>query len=282
MSVAFNIYTVRPLLPGGTGQIQTAFVGNDVERMVVKLGASAAASWDDASMKTVEITLGETPGDGSLCIATFTQALAAENVVASWFYKLSTGWESGPVVSGIDLRCKYSAAFPWLKGTIIDLLRQGAVDNPPELPDGRVFQIRSAFPRDSHALPVMSVQVTAMPTGIQFVGDAGDDNSQLYGKTVTQGRGYNVTVDMVAWTDQPEEREILAPWLGGVCLSLMETMPYFGAHDPTFTINESEDFETLKVPIFLVTGTINFSAFSKLSFPMPTNYGRIQLVQEVS
>lgn len=279
VTATFDTYLIRPLLQGGTGQVQTAVRGQGIERVVVKIGASAASAWDDATMKTIEIPLGDTPGDGSMCYAAFSQALASEQAVASWFVKLSTGWQAGPVVQGIDLTSKYSGAFPWLKGTIIDLLKQGVIDNPLHLNDNRTFQVRSAFPRDSHALPVMSVQVTAVPTGVQVVGDASSSGLKV-GQQVRKVRGYNVTVDMIAWTDQPEEREEIAPWLGSTCLAVIETLPFFGAHEPTFTLNESEDFETLKVPIFLVTGTINFTAFSDLSYPVPTCYGHIQLVQE--
>ena len=283
MALSFDTYLVRPLLPGGTGQIQTAIkVSGDVlERVIVKLGATAAAHWNDAAFATVEIPLGITPGDGSMRYASFTQALATDAVVAKWFAKLTTGgWVAGPAVANIDLTSKYSAAFPWLKTTIIDLLRQLALEAPPSLQDGRSLAVRGAFPRDSFGLPAMSVQLTAVPTGIQSIGDA-DEIPNLAGQTARKARGYNVNVDIISWTDQPEEREIIAPWLGSALTVLADTLPYFGAHEPTFSVNESEDFETLKVPAFLVTGSLNFTAFSDLSYPVPTSYGHLHLVQEV-
>lgn len=282
MSINFGTYLVRPLLPGGTGQIQTAVLvsGDVLKRVVVKLGPAAAASWDDPSMATVDVPLGDTPGDGSMLYASFTKALATNAVVASWFAELATGgWVAGPVVSGIDLTSKYEAVFPWLKPTIIDLLKQAAVDNAPVLQDGRTLAIRSAFPRDSHSLPALSVQVTAVPTGVRLVGDSDTGESQV-GKILRKARGYNLNVDLISWTDNPEERDVIAPWLGSALTALVDTLPFFGAHEPTFSVNESEDFETLKVPAFLVTGSLNFTAFSDLSYPVPTSYGHLQLIQE--
>lgn len=283
MSITFDTYLVRPLLLGGTGQVQTAVSvsGDTLKRIVVKLGAAPAPAWDDPTMATVEVPLGLTPGDGSMLYATFTKALATNAVVASWFAELETGgWVAGPVVTGIDLTCKYTAAFPWLKPSVIDLLRQAAVDSAPELQDGRSLSIRSAFPRDSHSLPCLSVQITAVPTGVQLVGDSDEGESQA-GKIARKVRGYNITVDIISWTDNPEERDVIAPWLGGALSALVDTLPYFGAHEPTFSINESEDFDSLKVPVFLVTGSVNFTAFSDLTYPVPTSYGHLTLIQEV-
>lgn len=282
MSITFGTYLVRPLLPGGTGQIQTSasVSGDTLKRVVVKIGATAASSWDDPAMATVDVPLGDAPGDGSMLYATFTKALASTAAVASWFAELETeGWVSGPVVSGIDLTCKYTAAFPWLKSTIIDLLKQASVDNAPALQDDRQLAIRSAFPRDSHAVPCLSVQVTAVPTGVQLVGDSDMEEPQA-GQIARKARGYNITADIISWTDNPEERDVIAPWLGGALMALVDTLPFFGAHEPTVSVNESEDFESLKVPAFLVTGSLNFTAFSDLSFPVPTSYGHLTLKQE--
>ena len=282
VAVSFDTYLVRPLLPGGAGQIQTAIrvSGDTLERVVVKIGLAAAAGWEDATMQTVEIPLGDTPGDGEICYAAFLKAPASEGVVASWFAKLTSGgWIAGPVVTEIDLTSRYAAAFPWMKDTIIDLLKQAAADAPPSLQDGRTLAIRTAFPRDSHAMPCLSVQMTAVPTGFTMIGDSSESGT-LTGTAARKVRAYNVNVDIISWTDTPEEREIIAPWLGNACMAAVDTLPFFGAHEPTFSVNESEDFETLQLPAFLVTGSINFTALSNLTFPVPTCFGHLQIVQE--
>jgi hypothetical protein len=280
--VAFDTYLVRPLLTGGSGQIQTAMrvTGDVLERVVVKIGGAPAASVDDPLLVSVEIDLGDNPGDGSLRYATFHKALADADVVASWFAKLTTGgWVAGPIVDSIDLTAKYSSNFPWLKTQIIDLLQQIQEERPPAFRQNRAMTIRGAFPRDSFGLPAMSVQLTTTPSGAQLIGDT-DRVGTLTGQPKHWARGFNATVDIIAWTDQPEERDVIAEWLGGALMVLVETLPFFGAAEPTFTINESEDFESLKTPAFLVTGTLNFSVWSDLTSPVPTSYGHLQLVQE--
>jgi hypothetical protein len=280
--VTFDTYLVRPLLPGGTGQLQTAVTvtGDVLERVVVKIGLAPAASHDDPLLATVEIPLGDAPGNGDLCYAAFMKAVASDVAVATWFAKLTTGgWVTGPVVDSIDLTPKYTAYFPWLKPKVIDLIQQINDEKPPAFRQGRELTIRGAFPRDGFGLPAMSVQFTAVPTGVQLIGDT-DSSGTIVGEVKHWARGFNVTVDLVSWSDQPEERDVIAEWLGGALMVLVETLPFFGASEPTFSINESEDFESLKTPAFLVTGSLNFSVWSDLTSPVLNSYGHLQLVQE--
>lgn len=284
MAIAFSTYLIRPLVLGGAGQIRAAATvsGDTLERIVVKLGLAQSASWDADDSVLVEVPTGDTPGDGGMHATAFHDpGLAHSGIVATFFAKLTTGgWVLGPVVTGIDLEPHYTAAFPWLKTLVISLLKQAYDDAPPKLGDGRELAIRTAFPRDSHSLPALSVQVTAVPTGLQTLGDMDEEGVQV-GAPARKMRGYNVNIDLISWTGNPEEREDIAPWLGNACSVLADTLPFFGAHEPTFSVNESEDFDTLKVPAFLVTGSLNFTAWSELSYPVPTSYGHLELIQEV-
>jgi hypothetical protein len=278
VAASFDTYLIRPLLTGGMGYIQAA-VSGDVKRVVAKIGTAPAASWDDPTLSTVEIPLGDTPGDGTMRDIAFSEGPVTDSAVVTFFAETTSGWQLGPIVEGIDLSSHFIANFPWFKPLLIQTLQRLEQTNPPQLQDGRRLAVRGAFPRDTKALPRCSVQISAMPSGISVIGND-EDSGNVIGSKAHKTRGYSISVDVIIWSDQPEERDILASWLADALLVVEDTIAYFGAQEPSSSVSEGEDFETLKAPIFLVTGSVNFTAWSSLSFPVPTSYGHLQLIQE--
>lgn len=283
MGATWQTYLVRPLLPGGAAEVSTAILvdaGDTLQRAVAKVGVAPATAWDDPAALLVELPLGDTPGDGSEQQVAFYGAAASAAAVVSFFAQTAQGgWIAGPVVQPVDLTAHYDSQFPWIKKLVIGLLQQLVAENPPALPTGRVLDIKGAFPRDTKALPRLTVQLSSCTPSEQVIGDS-EASPLLRGQTARRTRGYTVTLDLLAWMPEPEMRDAVGQWLGGACMVLVETLEYFGVQNPTFTLQESEDFEVLGVPTFLVTGSFTGTVWTNLSFPVPTPVGHLELVQE--
>jgi hypothetical protein len=282
MGLTWSTYLIRPLLLGGTGQVtlNVEESGDTLQRCIALIGAAPATAWNDPACMAVELNLGDSPGDGSTTKTPFRGVTSSSTAVVSFFSQEATaGWVAGPVVTGVDLSHHYDSLFPWAKQIVVDMLKQIALENPPALADGRLVAVRVAFPRDSAPLPCVSVQMSSASTNHELLGDM-DSNPNIVGKTAKRSRGYNITLDLIGWATEPEQREILAPWLASALNLLVPMLEFYGFEMPSFNLQESEDFETLGFPVFLITGSLSCTIWTELSFPVASSFGHLELVQE--
>jgi hypothetical protein len=137
------------------------------------------------------------------------------------------------------------------------------------------LKVSTVFPRDAGVFPVLSVQIDSVDPASESLGrliSGGPDKAET--KRV-RGVNYNISISIVAWCNIPEDRDDIALWLGSAQEILVELLQEFGFLDPSANLSESEDFETLKVPLFLATGRVNTSRWSALTTAAPREYGQL-------
>jgi hypothetical protein len=92
------------------------------------------------------------------------------------------------------------------------------------------------------------------------------------GKKV-RGTNYNMNVSAVAWCSIPEDRDDIAVWLGKAMEVMVEILPEIGCKEPSASMEEAEDFETLNVPLFVANAHLNTSLWSALTTPANHEFG---------
>lgn len=277
MAATWVTYLLLPLAIGGAGRL-TAEVrpetGKALTAVRVFAGPVAATGATDANPALSRVDLESSPD--SPWLANLWGAPQAAGQVLTWFCAQDGTWEAGPVVAGVDLSSFWDARFPWAPEWIVARLQEVAAAHPP-LPAGKPLRVSRAFPRDTATWPMLNVQVDSLaPTG-EMIGNlrrsTGDTVVPAKGKAL--GRIWQAQLSLNAWCGAPEERSLLAPWLGAALELLLEMGKAEGWKSPTFTLHESEDFATLAVPAFLVTANLSLTLESTLQIPNRTGYGHL-------
>lgn len=189
--------------------------------------------------------------------------------VVSFFAKMAGDWEAGPVLTGVDLTTHGTADFPWVLDWLVDRLQEIAADRP-FLPS-KHLQVRRTYPRDITGWPMLSVQLDSLSTSAQFVGESeGTEGSNRY-----EGRVYLATLSIVGWTDKPEDRSRVGQWLMEALSIVMDLASRAGMSESSFSLSESEDFETLGIPAFLVNASFTCLLESHRTNPVRSGYGHL-------
>ncbi len=267
-------YLAEPLPLGGAAKLYATFGAGIPLRVVAVIAPAPATAFDDPSGQLYDLV--KKP-NGSWSASAFGALRGVATI--SWFTfewdkdAQADIWKAGPVVPNVPLDWTYtSQEFPWGKPWVVARLQEVQAQTPP-LGD-RPLTITGAFPRATAALPCLSVQVTSLSPASAVVGDL-KNSGVLVGSDRSRTRQYTTTINLIAWAETPEDRDLLAPWLGQAMEVLVDAARFAGIEAPDFSIQESEDYEVAGVPLFLVTATLTFTAWSCQSAPVPTGYGRI-------
>ncbi|MBI3131492.1 MAG: hypothetical protein HYZ13_09215 [Acidobacteria bacterium] len=259
---------LRPLALGGAGHLTAVVRGAEVSRVIAKVGSVAALAWDDPSALTVELERkGRDRWGGSFFGG------PRGNVAVSWFAHLAGAWETGPVVLGASLAPSFEVQFPWLKAWLVDRLKDVAAFRPP-FPGGKELGITVAFPRSLQALPALNVQIDGIAPSLSLAGDRIGRDACL-GGTQELGRLYAMNASLVGWCLAPEERDRLTRWLVEAMEVILDAARFTEFLEPACSFEESEDFNTLEVPVFLVTARFSASALAVFRSPVLSESGHL-------
>jgi hypothetical protein len=259
----WKTYAVNPLGFGGVATFLTWVIQGDEPILEV-------AAFVDTVQVLDPIVLAETTVKVVLDLeennSIYVEGLPSPVCVVSWFTRTATGWKPGPVRTGIDTAPNWDAAFPYPKIWVVDMLQQLERETQP-LGADKVLAIRSAYPRDQFPLPCISVNFEAAPIGPQLVGDVA---ANLGPQRIKEGKGWAITISVILWSDTPEERDSLVPWLGRVSQALVHLAPYQQITEPNYNITENEDFSggKLEIPLFIAMSQITGTCWSRLDVPV--------------
>lgn len=271
MAAQWNTYFLEPLAIGGAGLL-TAVVVDPVSlapagAIRAFLGPVAAVSEVDPNTALISVDLALQPTQ--VWNAHVWGAPRTTGQVISWFAKMAGVWVKGPIISAVDLTTKGTSDFPWVLDWLVDRLQEIAADRA-FLPS-KFLQIRRTYPRDITGWPMLSVQLDGLtPTG-QFLGES----EGIDGTSRTEGRIFMATLSIVGWTEKPEDRSRVGQWLMEALSIVLDVASHAGLSEPSFTLNESEDFETLGIPAFLVNASLTCQLESRRSLPTRSGYGHI-------
>lgn len=271
MSLLWPTTLLRPLAIGGAGRLTATVLdatGAKVRRVVVKVGPVPALAWDDPSALTVELF---SKGQGRWSASFF--GATQEEVSVAWFAQTAQGWETGPVLPAVSLKPTFDVAFPWLKGWLVDRLKEVVAVRSP-FPGGKDLGITVAYPRSIQALPALNVQIDSIAPSAAVDGDRLSRDAYL-GGVQEEGRLYALNASLVGWCLAPEERDRLTRWLIEAMEVLLDAARHTEFLEPACSFEESEDFNTLEVPLFLVTARFSASALAVLRSPIATEWGHL-------
>ena len=258
-------YSIYPFPCGGAGRVRV-LLPETVEAVVALVGVDAALVVGSPTHARVDLVPDST---GLEWHTNFYGAIRSEAVV-SFFVKEAGVWTAGPVVEGVPLVWAFSGMdFPWVKRWVVDRLQEAALELAP-LGSERSIKVSGAFPRDTGGFPIVTVQVDSVAPAGESVGRALSSVGSL---PTLRGTNYNLNLSVVAWAETPEDRDDMAVWLGNALECLIQTLPGIGCSEPSANLEESEDFQTLDVPVFLVTAHLNTSRWSLMATPNPPEYG---------
>ena len=278
-SPVWNTYAARPLGIGGAGQFCSWVVAGSSDPVdaileVAALVAPSQLSWGDRSGVLVDF-------DGSANGLSFVAGLPEDAPqVVSFFARVASGWVAGPIVSGVSFAHSWTSDWYYPKQWAVDTLKSAEAEAQPLGPNARV-EIRSSFPRDGIPMPCLSVQFEASPQAQKILGDL----AQVLSNTVIEKRvPWNISLTVVCWCETPEDRDILGPWFGSAMQVLSELAPYTNLAEPVYQFQESEDFSLvlMEKPLFLLTGTITGTVWSKLTLPIRNWIGSFTFGEMVS
>jgi hypothetical protein len=268
--VTFLGYSVLPFPCGGAGRVRVV-LDSRVEAVVALVGIKPATAWDDATLPSVPLAWEE----GHEWRGVFFGVSRSPEAYVSIFICQDATWSAGPVINPVPLAWAYlDQDFPWIKRFLVARLQEIADQGMPLGADRRL-KISSAYPRDPGTFPAISVQLDAVQPASESVGRLISGGQDRADRTRVHGTNYNMNISAIAWCSYPEDRDDIAEWLGSAMEVLTEILPEIGCLEPSASLDESEDFETLKIPLFLATGRINTSRWSALKAPAPCEYGLI-------
>ncbi len=198
---------------------------------------------------------------------TFQQDLPAGLCHVAFFAKTSgAGWVAGPTMQ-VDFSSAWTAQVDYVKPWVTSTLQRLVSENPPPgLALGASLDVRSSHPKDSIPIPCLSVGFEASPFDVPLLGDSagasGPNGSILR-------TGWHVTITIIMWTAQPEDRDVLAPWLMGAMKVLARLAPFNGLETPTYHISEAEDFSgsLYQEPLFNSVCTLTGTTWARLDVP---------------
>jgi hypothetical protein len=272
MSLDPTAITLTPLAIGGAGIVEVQ-LDSQVQAIVAFIGTVAATAYNDSNAELVQVSLplpvfanpthAHSPNGGS-SQSSFWGAPKTSGIILTVFTQDTDGnWDDGVAVTGFDLTPSFSWEFPWDADWVVNRI-QDVADTVQPL-SGKTVRVTRAFPRDTHAWPAINVQVDALTPTATFIGDIekGVDNGD-YTTTMTKGRIYSLQLSIVGWCGTPEERSALGAWMGGALEVVLDASRAMGWEDPSVSFRESEDFETLGVPAFIVTANLTVTVVSSL------------------
>lgn len=268
MAFIWTTRTIDPLPIGGAARFQAKIDG--ATSVLVVVGTSTVLNPDSLPLDSVALPLQSGTRGWA---GTIWGAHAATKV--SWFAKTGSGpWTVGPV-DAITLPFNYEAEFPLPVGWIVDRISDYAIGCPPL--HSREFAISQAYPRDTAGWPMASVQVDDISTSSQVIHNL--LNGRMVGGKRQVGSAYNVTFSVVCWCATPEDRRAITPWLAGALEALRHcALVHPDLYEPSFTLSESEDFQTLGVPAFLATARFSTTVWSSLLIPETPPIGLVTVL----
>jgi hypothetical protein len=269
----WNSYAVRPLGFGGMALFcawvlpASSLPADAILEVLAKVGPTEAATPADLGSAAVSVPLGKNA-------EAWEKGLSSGPCVVSWFARTAAGWQKGPAVAA-DLSPTWTSEFAYVKPWVIETLQQLEGETLPLGADEHV-SIRGAYPRDTFPPPCISVSFEAAPQGQKLIGDHAKTLSPT---RVQERQPWNVTISMVLWSLTPEERDLLAPWFLQSMQALSYLAPYNNLAEPSFNINESEDFSgaLMEKPLFMITCSLSGIMWSSLNLPTRNFQGHLTI-----
>ncbi len=277
VAAQWDTYFLEPLAVGGaarlTASVQDAVSGALPAAVVCFVGPVAATGAQDTNPALVSMQLSPDPTGG--WSASLFGAPRAAGLTVSWFASFGGVWAQGPVVTGVDLSTGSVPSVLWVLDWIVDRLQEFSADHP--LAPNRTLVVRRTYPRDTTGWPMLSVQVDQISNAGSLLAESEGAPSPLAGASMVEGRIFQVAFSFIGWSSIPEDRSFITPWLAEAFTLLIGILGYVGLSEPTFNIEESEDFETLGVPAFISTAHLTGQIESRWTRPLRSGYGSISL-----
>lgn len=274
MALIWPTHLLDPLPIGGAGRC-SAHVYSDsggvVEAVAAVLAPAPGSTPSSPPLDGAVLQLNP-PLGGGLWLGTFWDAHGCTS--CSWFAKVGGVWVPGPV-DACALPFVLDSDLPLPLKWVVSRVRDFAAGRPPFA--GKDFVISGSYPRDVSAWPMASCQVD----DISLVGQVtrnllASTGSMVGSDTSVFGSAYNVTVSITCWCATPEDRTVLTSWLACALEAVRLCAASFDDFaTPTFSLSESEDFETLGIPAFLAVGRITGTVWSRVSAPVSQTSGRV-------
>jgi hypothetical protein len=279
MSLPASAITLTPLAIGGAGIVEVLLPAM-VQAITAFVGPDAAIAYNDPNPALVQVPLplptfaappwGDEPTGGTTQAGFFGAPMTA-GLVLTVFTKTSGVWDTGVSLSGFNLQAAFSWEFPWDADWVVARIQDVATTIQP-LPS-KVVRVTRAFPRDTHAWPAINVQVDGLNPCSTFIGNMMQGvMGGNFQTSLTKGKLWTLQLSIVAWCATPEERSALGAWLGGAMEVVLDAARAIGWADPVATYKESEDFETLEIPAFLVTANLTVTVQSSLQVAERNDY----------
>lgn len=271
MSATWLTYLLLPLAIGGAAQL-TAEVsppsGSTVTSIRALVGAAAATSETDPTLASVDVA----PGPSGSSVGWKLPILDGQTV--SWFVQLDPGgWEAGPVVPGVDLRASFTSSVNNPLHWFLDRLK--ALESISPVIASRRFEFREAYPRDTAGWPAASVLMDSFVPAPAGTWDLEHTEGTDVGEHREFGVLYHASMSCIAWSETPEDRQVVFRWLAERLPIIRKFAPFAGLMEPTFRLGQEEDFESFGVPTFKVTATFEADVHCIFTTVNRTGYGRV-------
>jgi hypothetical protein len=282
MSLSASAITLTPLPIGGAGIVTVQVVPGTLQAITAFIGPVAAVSATDTNPALVQINLDvpsygypgpqDLPSNGPQTQQAFWGAPMTTGIVLTVFGQNTSGvWDSGVAITGYSLVPFFSTIFPWDADWVVNRLQDVASTIQPIV--GKTIRVTRSFPRDTHGWPALNVQVDNLSPMGTFIGDMGAAvQTGAFSTSFTKVRLWTLNLSITGWCATPEERSALGAWLGGAMEVVLDASRGLGWEDPAVSLRESEDFETLGVPAFLVTANLTVTVQSALKVRERNDY----------
>jgi hypothetical protein len=258
MALSWRTHFISPLPIGGAARLY-ADPGEAMDAVRAILAPVAAL---DANLVPPEGVVADLGMVGPRWDASVWGAHGA--LKCAWFARSGATWVAGPV-DDIALPFTLSVKFPVPLDWMVDRLQDYALACPPIA--SKTFTVSRSYPRNVSGWPMASVQLDDVSQDERVVNDSLD---------ASKGARYGLTYSITCWCATPEERRAITPWLAGAMEALRLCAKFHpDIYDPSISLSESEDFQTLEIPAFLVTGRFSTTGFSCLVVTDSTTYGRV-------
>lgn len=271
MAAQWDTYFLEPLAFGGaaflTAHVEDASSLAPADGVRAFLGPVAAVSASDPNTALISVDLSLQPSGGWSAHVWGAPRVAGQ--VLSWFTSFGGVWQAGPAVSGVDLTTQGTSDFPWVLDWVVDRLQEMAADLP--MPGTKALQIRRSYPRDTTGWPMLSIQLDSLTPSTMLL----SESEGVIGGALNEGRVYSASFSLVGWTDKPEDRSRVGQWLVEALEILLDLAPHAGISEPSFTLEESEDFESVGVPAFIVNARFTCLLESRRTVPVRSGFGVI-------
>jgi hypothetical protein len=124
---------------------------------------------------------------------------------------------------------------------------------------------------------MLTVQVDQISPSGSLLGESEGAPIPTVGSLLAEGRVFSLGLSLVGWASTPEDRSLITPWLVEALTPLLDVAAYAGMSEPSFSVSESEDFETVGVPAFISTASWNCQIESRWARALRSGYGSISL-----